>query len=185
MKKFLMLLVAMFATVNFLSAQDHSEDPYMENDWSFKARTAYVGQVYYGAFDSDNQAYLVGFGFEKMVTPYFGFGPELNIVMTKGADNVLINPSMNVKFNLANVFAYTGERHLFEPSFLVGLGYTSIPNTDIKIAASARAGFDFEFNLGESKEFAIMLSPRFYCADLNHFNDAIFLELGVGFVYHF
>ena len=181
-----MVLVAMFATVNFLSAQNESINIAKPTDnLSVSMQTGY-STLLNDMFESKSSAQYIGVGFDKMITPYFGFGPELNVVITNGADNVLlINPNMNVKFNLANVFAYTGERHLFEPSILVGLGYTSIPNTDIKIAASARAGFDFEFNLGESKEFAIMLSPRFYCADLNHFNDAILLELGAGFVYHF
>ena len=186
MKKFLIALVAMFVTVNFLSAQDYSEDPFMENDWSFKARTAYVGSIH-DVFNSDGSAYLVGFEFEKMANPYVGFGPELNVALTNGADNVLINPSMNVKFNLTNVFAYNGERQLFEPSLMVGLGYTLITEAHdgVCISPSARAGFDFAFNFGENKEFAIMLSPRFYCADLNYFKDTMMLELGVGFVYHF
>ena len=190
MKKFLMLLVAMFATVNFLSAQNESlmnynGDSRFTDNWSVSLKTGYSGFIDKDYFDTRYDAQSVVLGFEKMVTPWLGFEPEVNFRVRYSGGGTIINPSLNGRVNLANIYNYNGERKTIEPILFVGIGY----GRQLKESSSStlRTGLDLNFNLGDKKAWAIVVSPRFAWYDLGAYNlsRTTMFEVLAGVSYHF
>lgn len=132
-------------------------------------------------------------GVDKYITPVFGFGIDgRSLILTK--NNVgntyktfdYINISGYLKANLANAFAYSGRRHLFEPVVYTGLGWghqNAYPNNNWM---TFRAGTEFNFNLGSSRNFAIVVNPSVVWNDMHNgaLNNGCF-EVTAGLVYHF
>lgn len=192
MKKFLMLLVAMFVTVNFLSAQREIigiTEP--QDNWSVSVQTGYSGLLIKPDYlDTRCNSQYIGVGFEKMFTPFFGIEPEISILIPytdddhyHGSNHVLFNAGMNLKFNVANLVEYNGTRKLFEPVAFVGMGYGNCRNNLLTL----RTGFDLNFNIGDDKAWAIVVSPQFVWYDLSAYDlsKTTMIELTAGFVYHF
>lgn len=185
-----MLLVAMFATVNFLSAQNESlvnynGDARFTDNWSVSLKTGYSGFIDKDYFGTRYDAQSVVLGFEKMVTPWLGFEPEVNFRVRYSSGGTIINPSLNGRVNLANIYNYNGERKTIEPVLFVGIGY----GRQLKESSSStlRTGLDLNFNLGDKKAWAIVVSPRFAWYDLGAYNlsRTTMFEILAGVSYHF
>lgn len=190
MKKFLMLLVVMFVTVNLLNAQNESlvnynGDSRFTDNWSVSIKTGYSGFIDKDYFGTRYDAQSVVLGFEKMVTPWLGFEPEVNFRVRYSGGGTIINPSLNGRVNLANIYNYSGERKTIEPVLFVGIGY----GRQLKESNSStlRTGLDLNFNLGDKKAWAIVVSPRFAWYDLGAYNlsRTTMFEVLAGVTYHF
>lgn len=190
MKKFLIALVAMFATVNFLSAQNKSlinynGDSRFTDNWSVSLKTGFSRFIDGDYFGTQYNAQSVVLGFEKMVTPWLGFEPEVNFRVRYSGGGTIINPSLNGRVNLANIYNYNGERKTIEPVLFVGIGY----GRQLKESSSStlRTGLDLNFNLGDKKAWAIVVSPRFAWYDLGAYNlsRTTMFEVLAGLSYHF
>ena len=185
-----MVLVAMFATVNFLSAQNESlvnynGDSRFTDNWSVSLKTGFSRFIDGDYFGTQYNAQSVVLGFEKMVTPWLGFEPEVNFRVRYSGGGTIINPSLNGRLNLANIYNYNGERKTIEPILFVGIGY----GRQLKESSSStlRTGLDLNFNLGDKKAWAIVVSPRFAWYNLGAYNlsRTTMFEVLAGVSYHF
>ena len=196
MKRFLMALVAMFAAVSFLSAQNESLTNYngdsrFTDNWSVSLKTGYSRFIDEDYFGTQYNAQSVVVGLEKMVTPWLGLEPELNFRVRYSGGGTIINPGLNARVNLANIYNYNGERKTIEPVLFIGLGYgRHLDETLVdykKNSSTLRTGVDLTFNVGEKKAWAIVVSPRFAWYDLGAYNLSrnTMLEVLAGVTYHF
>ena len=126
-----------------------------------------------------------------MVTPWLGLEPELNFRVRYHGGGTIINPSLNARVNLTNIYNYNGERKTIEPVLFVGLGYGRHLNETLvdykKNSSTLRTGVDLTFNVGEKKAWAIVVSPQFAWYDLGAYNLSrnTMLEVLAGVIYHF
>lgn len=136
-------------------------------------------------------------GVDKYVNPWFGVGVEGRTLVGTGHGKFnshtafdAVNVSGYAKFNLVNMFDFTGTRHLFEPVLYTGLGWghQTCSTADPRSYMTYRAGAELNFNLGQTKSWAIVLNPSVVFGDLcngklekSHGN----FELTAGVVYHF
>ena len=176
MKKFTLLMVAMFSMAFSANAQYNVDGHKFWDNWSLGIE----GGISTNAHDWNHpEGAVVGINATKAITPVvsfeFGIGAGINNNynwrMAHSA-NVFDNVSAiaSTKINLMNWFCgYKGTPRLFEIQARGGFGYmrefypdfagnpTSSGN-DLN-RAIAKFGFDFDFNLGKSKAWTISLRP--------------------------
>ena len=176
MKKFTLLMVAMFSMAFSANAQYNVDGHKFWDNWSLGIE----GGVSTNAHDwnTPNGA-VVGINATKAITPVVSFefsigagiNNNYNWRMERSA-NVFDNVSAiaSTKINLMNWFCgYKGTPRLFEIQARGGFGYMRefYPNSGNNPTKSgndlnraiAKFGFDFDFNLGESKAWTISLRP--------------------------
>jgi OmpA-OmpF porin, OOP family len=136
-------------------------------------------------------------GVDKYINPWFGLGVEGRTLIGTGRGRYNtktvfdgVNVSGYAKVNLANLLAFNGTRHVFEPVLYTGLGWghqtseVCVPRNYM----TYRAGAEFNFNLGERHAWAVVLNPSVVWGDLT--NGALSkshgnFEITAGVVYHF
>ena len=176
MKKFTLLMVAMFSMAYSVNAQYNVEGHKFWDNWSLGIE----GGISTNAHDWNTpHGAVVGINATKAITPVvsfeFGIGAGINNNynwrMTHSA-NVFDNVSAiaSTKINLMNWFGgYKGAPRLFEIQARGGFGYMrefwpdfagnpTKSGNDLN-RAIAKFGFDFDFNLGKSKAWTISLRP--------------------------
>lgn len=136
-------------------------------------------------------------GVDKYLNPWFGVGVEGRTLIGTGNGKYnshtafdAVNVSGYAKFNIMNMFNFTGTRHLFEPVVYTGLGWGHQTCSDItpRNYMTYRAGAELNFNLGQSKSWAVVVNPSVVFGDIDngklskHHGS---FELTAGVVYHF
>ena len=134
-------------------------------------------------------------GVDKYITPVFGVGVEGRTLIGTGhgAYNTYtafdyVNVSGYLKANLANAFNFTGTHHTFEPVIYTGIGWGHGTAYDHPNWMTYRAGVELNYNLGNSKNWAVVLNPSVVWNDID--NGKLIkkngsFEVTAGVVYHF
>lgn len=150
---------------------------------------------------------IIVVGADKYVTPWLGLGVDLRTAIAAPANPNphtafdAVNVSGIFKVNVINLFNFNGKRRLFEPVIYTGLGWghtTCSDFNDIALWESShntgrnymtyRAGVEFNFNLGKTRSWAIVVNPSVVWGDIcNGKLDQRRgnFELTAGVVYHF
>lgn len=136
-------------------------------------------------------------GVDKYINPWFGVGVEGRTLVGTGNGRFnshttfdAINVSGYLKFNVVNMFDFTGTRHFFEPVVYTGLGWghQTCSTADPRNYMTYRAGAELNFNLSQSKSWAIVVNPSVVFGDIDngklnkHRGN---FEVTAGVVYHF
>lgn len=195
MKKFILMLVAVFATMT-ASAQIATENSKFFDNWSIGVGAGVTTPLDFNSvFPVNTGAKLF---INKDITPVFGLQAEGGILFN---DNnfgrwtsttvKLTNVGINGTINLNNLFdGYQGTPRVFEISTNTGLGWMHLWNSGGANYLTAKTGLDIAFNLGKTKAISVVLSPAIYW-NLNANGNLAFnknnaqLALSVGLVYHF
>lgn len=136
-------------------------------------------------------------GADKYLNPWFGLGVEGRTLIGTGNGKFnshtvfdAVNVSGYLKFNLVNMFAFNGTRHVFEPVVYTGLGWghQTCSDADPRNYMTYRSGVELNFNVSNDKAWAVVVNPSVVWGDLDngklnkhHGN----FELTAGVVYHF
>jgi outer membrane protein OmpA-like peptidoglycan-associated protein len=176
MKKFTLLMVAMFSMAFSANAQYNVDGHKFWDNWSLGIE----GGISTNAHDWNHpEGAVVGINATKAITPVvsfeFGLGAGINNNYNwrmAHSSNVFDNASIiaSTKINLMNWFCgYKGTPRLFEIQARGGFGYmrefwpdfagnpTKSGNDLNRFVA--KFGFDFDFNLGKAKAWTISLRP--------------------------
>ena len=201
MKKFLIIFAMMFA----FATSSFAEQVYNQNNYAGSSQlTDNVSiKLETGASTSLNNMFDHGdiyqtftLGVEKYFTPWLGAEIEGRTNIGYGdAYNShtafdFVNVSGNVKFNLVNLFNFTGERKAFEPVVFAGIGWghATCSQNGLQNWMSYRAGAELTYNFGKERAFGVMVSPSVVWGDVNNGilrkANASF-EISAGVVYHF
>jgi outer membrane protein OmpA-like peptidoglycan-associated protein len=186
MKKFTLLVVAMFAMAFSANAQYTNK---FGDNWSLGIEGGITTNAH--DWNAPNGA-IVGINVTKGITPVVSF--ELGITaginnnynwLRLKSPNVIDNLGIiaSTKINLMNWFCgYKGSPRFFEIQARGGFGYQRwffpsdyyAPGTDNNDVSRpvAKFGFDFDFNLGESKAWTISLRPAVVMNLTNEFRSA-------------
>jgi len=194
MKKFTLLMVAMFSMAYSANAQYNVDGHKFWDNWS----VGLEGGITTNAHDFNSpRGFIVGINATKAVTPVvsfeFGFTAGINNNynwLRFRSPNTIDNLSFigSTKINLMNWFCgYKGTPRFFEIQARGGFGYQrwffpswgTGTNNDLSRPV-AKFGVDFDFNLGESKAWTISLRPAIV---MNLTNDAIGTGYYAGCVY--
>lgn len=206
------LLAAMALSVAGASAQTTVAGSKFTDNWSFTLKGGAVMSSKSVADNGfwDNARGIVGAELRKQITPVFGLGVEgewtINTSSWAGyrSGNWFDHQYVGVfgAFNLMNAFAgYTGAPRLFELEVVGGTGWLHAyyPHTSGKDGNSwaTKVGMNFNFNLGESKEWTLAFKPA-YLWNMNgnprpnilgyearYDSNFGYLELEAGITYHF
>lgn len=196
MKKFTLLMVAMFSMAFSANAQYNVDGHKFWDNWSIGIEGGITTNAH--DWNTPNGA-IVGLNVTKAVTPVvsfeFGFTAGINNNynwLKVKSPNVIDNFSAiaSTKINLMNWFCgYKGAPRFFEIQARGGFGYQrwffpsqwvgGANNNDLSRPV-AKFGFDFDFNLGESKAWTISLRPAVV---MNLTNDGPGVGYTVGCVY--
>jgi len=210
MKKFTLLVVAMFSMAFSANAQYNVDGHKFWDNWSLGIE----GGITTNAHDMNHpEGFIVGINATKGVTPVvsfeFGFTAGINnnynwlMVKSKNAiDNLSFIGS--TKINLMNWFCgYKGTPRFFEIQARGGFGYMRefYPYISDLHRAVAKFGVDFDFNLGESKAWTISVRPAIvmklapevsplfsgcvYATPCNSYLHNILGQVTAGVTYHF
>lgn len=201
MKKILIIFAMMFA----FATSSFAEQVYDQNNYagSSKVTDNVSIKLESGASTSLNNMFKHGdvyqtftLGVEKYFTPWLGAEVEGRTNIGYGdAYNShtafdFVNVSGNVKFNLANLFNFTGERKAFEPVVFTGLGWrhATCSQNGLHNWITYRAGAELTYNFGKERAFGVMVSPSVVWGDIHNGilrkGNADF-EISAGVVYHF
>ena len=213
MKKFILIFVAMFTFATSMFAQEQTNYTGSSKFTDNVSVTVQGGVL--TSFDNfysghTAMAPIALIGVDKYINPWFGVGVEARTLIGtgNGAYNTKtafdwVNLSGYAKFNVLNMFNYTGERRTFEPVVYTGIGwghstasnsviYTGIGSWSNKNLhanqATYRAGVELNLNLGKEKAWGIVLNPSVVWGGmsenkLNKHNGSF--EVTAGVVYHF
>ena len=213
MKKFILIFVAMFTFATSMFAQEQTNYTGSSKFTDNVSVTVQGGVL--TSFDNfysghTAMAPIALIGVDKYINPWFGVGVEARTLIGtgNGAYNTKttfdwVNLSGYAKFNVLNMFNYTGERRTFEPVVYTGIGwghstssnsviYTGIGSWSNKNLhanqATYRAGIELNLNLGKEKAWGIVLNPSVVWGGmsenkLNKHNGSF--EVTAGVVYHF
>ena len=202
MKKFFTLMVALFAVLSMnAQTKNYAGSSNFLDNWSIGVR----GGVQSNLKDWNKpQGAVAGIELNKQLTPLFGFTIEglagVNNIRNWAADakhfcNGVAIDQLSVivdgRFNLTNaLFMYNGKPRFFEVEALGGIGYGHTYNAGAKgdDYGLAKAGLNFNFNLGKQKAWTINIQPAVVWS-LNdkcklNANHAV-AQLTAGIVYHF
>ena len=213
MKKFILIFVAMFTFATSMFAQEQTNYTGSSKFTDNVSVTVQGGVL--TSFDNfysghTAMAPIALIGVDKYINPWFCVGVEARTLIGtgNGAYNTKtafdwVNLSGYAKFNVLNMFNYTGERRTFEPVIYTGIGwghstssnsviYTGIGSWSNKNLhanqATYRAGVELNLNLGKEKAWGIVLNPSVVWGGmsenkLNKHNGSF--EVTAGVVYHF
>lgn len=198
MKKFILIFVAMFTFATSMFAQEQTNYTGSSKFTDNISVTVQGGVL--TSFDNfysghTAMAPIALIGVDKYVNPWFGVGVEARTLIGTGNGSYntktafdWVNLSGYAKFNVLNMFNYTGERRAFEPVVYTGIGWghsTACLHTN---QATYRAGVELNLNLGKEKAWGIVLNPSVVWGGmtehkLNKHNGSF--EVTAGVVYHF
>lgn len=198
MKKFILIFVAMFTFATSMFAQEQTNYTGSSKFTDNVSVTVQGGVLtsfdnFYSGHTAMAPIALVGV--DKYVNPWFGVGVEARTLIGTGNGSYntktafdWVNLSGYAKFNVLNMFNYTGERRIFEPVVYTGIGWghsTACLHTN---QATYRAGVELNLNLGKEKAWGIVLNPSVVWGGmsenkLNKHNGSF--EVTAGVVYHF
>lgn len=198
MKKFILIFVAMFTFATSMFAQEQTNYTGSSKFTDNVSVTVQGGVLtsfdnFYSGHTAMAPIALVGV--DKYVNPWFGVGVEARTLIGTGNGSYntktvfdWVNLSGYAKFNVLNMFNYTGERRTFEPVVYTGIGWghsTACLHTN---QATYRAGVELNLNLGKEKAWGIVLNPSVVWGGmtdykLNKHNGSF--EVTAGVVYHF
>ena len=206
MKKFLSM-IAMGAIVFSANAQKSVQGSRFFDNWSIGLVGGAVTPTNgHGNFIKNVRA-TYGVELGKQVTPVLGFGLQyLANNNTTSSRNIFDQHNLSLlgKINFSNWFCgYNGTPRLFEVEGVLGLGwqhdYNHYAHVDGKKEGcenvsymTGKAGFNFNFNLGEAKAWTVSLKPSIVYnitgaqknyPEFNVNNSAI--EVLAGVTYHF
>ncbi len=203
MKKFLSV-IAMGAIVLSANAQKSVQGSRFFDNWS-------IGLVGGGIVPTTHSDYIkdvrATYGVEvgKQITPVLGFGVQFLANNNTTASQTIFdqhNLSLLGKINFSNwFFGYNGTPRLFEVEGVLGLGWQHNYNhnyagvkgvCDDTNCMTGKAGFNFNFNVGEAKAWTVSIKPSIVYnltganksyPEFNVNNSAI--EVLAGVTYHF
>ena len=198
MKKFILIFVAMFTFATSMFAQEQTNYTGSSKFTDNVSVTVQGGVL--TSFDNfysghTAMAPIALIGVDKYINPWFGVGVEARTLIGtgNGAYNTKtafdwVNLSGYAKFNVLNMFNYTGERRTFEPVVYTGIGWGHSTACLHANQATYRAGVELNLNLGKEKAWGIVLNPSVVWGGMaeNKLNkhDGSF-EVTAGVVYHF
>ena len=163
MKKFIFMLVAMFATVT-MSAQTVEKSKFLDNTYVGLngGVSAWLHPSHHG-FDNFGHS-IRGIGslrLGKFVTPILGFELEGEVGMAnrdKFVDHTLV--SINMLFNMNNVFhPYRGEPDWVEFVPFVGIGWHHTYGSMVSNNIASKFGMQVNFHLDKAKAWQINVIP--------------------------
>ena len=198
MKKFILSLMVALSTVFTANAQNqtnYSGSSKLTDNVSVTVQGGVLTSFdnFYSGHTAMAPIALVGV--DKYITPVFGVGLEGRTLIGTGHGSYntytafdYVNVSGYLKANLANAFNYTGTRHTFEPVIYTGLGWGHGTAYDHPNWMTYRAGVELNYNLGSSKNWAVVVNPSVVWNDIN--NGKLIkkngsFEVTAGVVYHF
>lgn len=198
MKKFILIFVAMFTFATSMFAQEQTNYTGSSKFTDNVSVTVQGGVL--TSFDNfysghTAMAPIALIGVDKYVNPWFGVGVEARTLIGtgSGAYNTKtvfdwVNLSGYAKFNVLNIFNYTGERRTFEPVVYTGIGWGHSTACSHTNQATYRAGVELNLNLGKERAWGIVLNPSVVWGGmtehkLNKHNGSF--EVTAGVVYHF
>lgn len=209
MKKFIMFVLVAFASLVTMNAEqmNYSGKSNFGDNWSATLQGGVITSFndFFAGHTMVAPVALVGV--DKYVTPVVGFGADFrtvigtgNSVWQVGRAFDMLNASGYVKFNLTNLFAYTGQRRLFEPVVYTGLGWGHCTRGYEDVVEGHkhanymtwRSGCEFNFNLGKDRAWAVVVNPSVvwgnpttteWATKLTKQNG--YFECTAGVVYHF
>lgn len=201
MKKFIFSIMAMLmlavTSVNAQEQYNYAGSSKFTDNWSVTLQGGAL--TTFNEFCSGHTAVapIAVLGVDKYLNPWFGLGVDGRTLIGTGNGKFnshtafdAVNVNGYLKFNIANMFAFNGTRHFFEPVVYTGLGWGHQTCSDVvtRNYMTYRAGAEFNFNLGQSRAWAIVVNPSVVWGDLSngkltksHGN----FELTAGVVYHF
>lgn len=198
MKKFILIFVAMFTFATSMFAQEQTNYTGSSKFTDNVSVTVQGGVL--TSFDNfysghTAMAPIALIGVDKYVNPWFGVGVEARTLIGTGNGSYntktafdWVNLSGYAKFNVLNMFNYTGERRIFEPVVYTGIGWGHSTVCLHANQATYRAGVELNLNLGKEKTWGIVLNPSVVWGGMseNKLNkhDGSF-EVTAGVVYHF
>lgn len=163
MKKFIFMLVAMFAAVT-MSAQTVEKSKFFDNTYVGLngGVSAWLHPSHHG-FDNFGES-IRGIGslrFGKFVTPILGFELEGEVGMAnrdKFVDHTLV--SANMLFNMNNAFhPYRGEPDFVEFVPFVGIGWHHTYGSMVTNNIASKFGMQANFHLDKAKAWQINVIP--------------------------
>ena len=198
MKKFILIFVAMFTFATSMFAQEQTNYTGSSKFTDNVSVTVQGGVL--TSFDNfysghTAMAPIALIGVDKYVNPWFGVGVEARTLIGTGNGSYntktafdWVNLSGYAKFNVLNMFNYTGERRIFEPVVYTGIGWGHSTVCLHANQATYRAGVELNLNLGKEKAWGIVLNPSVVWGGmsenkLNKHNGSF--EVTAGVVYHF
>lgn len=198
MKKFILIFVAMFTFATSMFAQEQTNYTGSSKFTDNVSVTVQGGVL--TSFDNfysghTAMAPIALIGVDKYVNPWFGVGVEARTLIGTGNGSYntktafdWVNLSGYAKFNVLNMFNYTGERRTFEPVVYTGIGWGHSTVCLHANQATYRAGVELNLNLGKEKAWGIVLNPSVVWGGmsenkLNKHNGSF--EVTAGVVYHF
>lgn len=198
MKKFILIFVAMFTFATSMFAQEQTNYTGSSKFTDNVSVTVQGGVL--TSFDNfysghTAMAPIALIGVDKYVNPWFGVGVEARTLIGTGNGSYntktafdWVNLSGYAKFNVLNMFNYTGERRTFEPVVYTGIGWGHSTVCLHANQATYHAGVELNLNLGKEKAWGIVLNPSVVWGGmsenkLNKHNGSF--EVTAGVVYHF
>lgn len=170
MKKSLIALVSLLSFGN-MNAQNLAGNKFGDN-WSLGVNGGIVSPLTHSAFFKNSRA-VIGLDINKQVSPIYGVTFESNwTINTKSpkADHKsstafdAFDVMLLHRLNLNNIFAgYNGKPRLFEVEAVGGFGWLRVidlyPNNEDGNFLAAKAGVNFNFNVGKKKDWTIGIKP--------------------------
>lgn len=180
-------------------AQTSVEGNKFTDNWSIGFNAGGTTPFSHSAFFK-NMRPVFGANLNKQFTPALGMTAEvMGSINTTPSSTAFDNASLNLlgRVNLNNLFiGYQGTPRFFEVEALGGLGYMRYINDDSHGADRntliSKVGFNFNFNLGESKTWTVALRPALVYDLHQQTNSSLQFnanqaawEITAGLVYHF
>lgn len=169
MKKFILMFALMISAFVGVNAQTAIQTPKFLDNWSVGAEVGATTPLDFNSVMPLNVN--AGLVLHKQLTSVWGMEVE---ALTWFGDNHFndtknfvkaLNLGGNVTTNLTNLFlGYKGTPRTFEVGTNVGLGWLHSYNANANDwdNMSAKTGLDFIFNLGNAKQFALVVSPTVF-----------------------
>lgn len=203
MKKFLFILVALFATIG-LNAQPLEQSKFYDN----LSLTIKGGATTPLNDPADQFKGMFGVEFEKDITPIFGLGVEgeWTINTSRWPNQLYSGTGIDHQYigmfgttNLMNLFAgYNGKPRSFEIETVLGIGWGHAYNNEYPDAnvILTKTGLNINWNFGKQREWTLGVKPavvwnmsKIPCMDdltfANYNINRAALQLQVGMTYHF
>jgi len=197
MKKFILMLAIMFATMFTANAQIATENSKLFDNTYVGVEAGVTTPLDFNSVFPLNT--VVGIKLGKELTPVFGFELEGQTFFNENNftpwTNTFVkgtNVGLNGVTNLSNLFGgYKGTPRFFEVKANVGLSWLHYWNTSANDML-AKTGIDLAFNIGKTKAHTITITPAVYwnltgSADHKMSFNKHRAQLGVfaSYVYHF
>lgn len=209
MRKFILMLAFVFATMFSANAQIAIENPKLLDNTYITINGGFGMPLNFDNVTPLNPSAGIAVG--KWFTPVWGAeleGTLWGFESNGGGFNVPQNEDLNFGFirghyvgvngliNLSNLFAgYRGAPRLFEVNTVLGMGWTHryLKGDDNDInGLGFKTGLDFAFNLGKAKAHTLSIRPAVVWnvtptapRQLAMSSDYAQLYLGIGYTYHF